>query len=76
VAAEGWRLCLDNVPEGYITVYSGLGNSSPTQLVLAPMRDENKVVQGVIEIACFQKLDEQTLNDLERCGNAIATAIF
>jgi hypothetical protein len=75
VAAEGWRLCLDRVPEGYITVFSGLGNSSPTQLVLAPVKD-NEQVRGVIEIACFQPLNEETLNDIDECAGAIAAAIF
>jgi hypothetical protein len=75
VAAEGWRLCLDRVPEGYINVFSGLGNSSPTQLVLAPVK-ENDEVRGVIEIACFQTLNEQTLKDIDECAGALATAIF
>ena len=75
VAAEGWRLCLDRVPDGYITVFSGLGNSSPTQLVLTPVKS-NEEVKGVIEIACFQPLNEQTLNHIDECAGAIATAIF
>jgi hypothetical protein len=75
VAAEGWRLCLDRVPEGYINVFSGLGNSSPTQLVLAPVKD-NDQVKGVIEIACFQPLNEETLNHIDECAGAIAGAIF
>lgn len=75
VAAEGWRLCLDRVPDGYINVFSGLGNSSPTQLVLAPVK-QNDEVKGVIEIACFQPLNEQTLNHIDECAGAIATAIF
>ena len=76
VAAEGWRLCLDRVPEGYITVFSGLGNSSPTQLVLAPVKDSKDQVRGVIEIACFQPLNQETLNHIDECAGAIAGAIF
>jgi hypothetical protein len=75
VAADGWRLCLDNVPEGYVTVYSGLGNSSPTQLVLIPMKNNGEVT-GVLEIACFQKLNEETLSHIEECAGKIANAIF
>lgn len=75
VAADGWRVCLDNVPDGYISVYSGLGNSSPTQLVIVPIKDDGEV-KGVIEIACFQKLNEPTVNHIEECAHKIANAIF
>lgn len=75
VAVEGTRLCLDSVPAGYITVYSGLGNASPRQLVLTPLKEDNQI-KGVIEIAAFTSLNERTLNDIEECAAAIATAIY
>jgi hypothetical protein len=74
VAAEGNSLYLDDVPKGYITVFSGLGNISPTRLAVVPVMTEGKV-KGVIEIATFSSINEPTLRHLERVGSAIASAI-
>lgn len=75
VAAEGKRLYLDQLPEGYITVVSGLGNSSPKRLALVPVKGENRLA-GVMEIATFSDLNESTLAHLEESAEAIASTIY
>jgi hypothetical protein len=59
VAAEGKPLYLDQLPEGYITVFSGLGNASPRKLALVPIQS------GVIEIATFTDINTSTLKHIE-----------
>jgi len=59
VAAAKERLYLDQLPEGYITVFSGLGNASPRRLALIPIKN------GVIEIATFNEINEATLKYIE-----------
>ena len=59
VAAEGKYLYLDELPEGYITVFSGLGNTTPTRLALVPIQS------GVIEIATFTDINVSTLKHIE-----------
>lgn len=75
VAAEGKRLYLDQLPEGYITVVSGLGNSSPRRLALVPVKAEDRLA-GVLEIATFSDLNESTLAHLEESAEAIASTIY
>lgn len=75
VAAEGKRLYLDQLPEGYITVVSGLGNSSPRRLALVPVKADNRLA-GVMEIATFSDLNESTLVHLEESAGAIASTIY
>lgn len=75
VAAEGKRLYLDQLPEGYITVVSGLGNSSPKRLALVPVRSQDGLA-GVLEIATFSDLNESTLVHLEESVGAIASTIY
>ena len=58
VAKEGKLVNLQSVPEGYIQILSGLGNSSPTNLIIIPLRAEGKT-SGVVEIASFKKFTEQ-----------------
>ncbi|HZY78857.1 MAG TPA: GAF domain-containing protein [Cyclobacteriaceae bacterium] len=72
VAADGKALYLDELPEGYITVFSGLGNASPTRLALVPIRSGERVI-GVIEIATFSDLNKSTLSHLEEAAGKIVT---
>lgn len=54
VAKDKKILCLDNVPEGYIKVVSGLGSSSPRYLIVAPIIHDGKTL-AVLEMAMFEK---------------------
>ncbi len=53
VAKEGKSVNITDVPEGYITIISGLGKSTPKHLVIVPVH-ENDQVTKVIEIASFK----------------------
>ncbi len=71
VARDGRRLCLKEVPGGYMTVRTGLGEATPGSLVILPVRNMNEVL-GVIEIASFKPFtreEEYLLEDVsERLG--------
>ncbi len=54
VAKDKKLLCLDEVPEGYIKIVSGLGSSSPHYLIVAPIVHNDKTV-AVLEMAMFDK---------------------
>ena len=61
VAKEKKKINIDDVPEGYITIISGLGASSPNHLVILPILEKNEVV-FVVEIASFKELSESDEN--------------
>lgn len=66
VAKEGKTININSIPEGYITIISGLGSASPNHLIVIPLLFENHV-HGVLELASFKKItkaDEQFLNEL------------
>ncbi|MCR5455628.1 MAG: hypothetical protein K6F33_11635 [Bacteroidales bacterium] len=54
VAKDKRILCLDEVPEGYIKIVSGLGTSSPHYLIVAPIVHDGKTL-AVLEMAMFDK---------------------
>ncbi len=56
VAKDQKLLFLDNVPEGYIQIVSGLGTSSPKYLIVAPIIHDGKTL-AVLEMAMFEKPD-------------------
>jgi hypothetical protein len=57
VAKEANMLNLAAVPEGYITVLSGLGAAAPSQLLICPVV-ANGEVEGIVEIASFKTLGQ------------------
>ena len=54
-------LRLNKIPENYVTILSGLGESSPNSLLFAPLVYEGKTV-GLIELAAFKNFDRSTEN--------------
>jgi putative methionine-R-sulfoxide reductase with GAF domain len=61
-------LNIKNVPKGYITVKTGLGESSPTSLLIVPFADNDKAY-GFMELASFHEfsnLDEAGLADISK----------
>jgi len=70
-AASGKSLYLDEVPEGYITIVSGLGTASPRYLLIVPARNGGEV-KGVIEIATFSPLHSAQRNRAEEMVQLLA----
>ncbi len=63
-AASGTTLYLDEVPEGYISIVSGLGTASPRYLMIIPIR-KGQEIKGVVEIATFSPLQESQRKQVE-----------
>jgi putative methionine-R-sulfoxide reductase with GAF domain len=55
VAKSQTTIIIDQLNEGQVTIFSGLGKSSPRSIIIAPIV-KDKLTVGVIEIATFQKL--------------------
>ncbi|MFI6601725.1 HAMP domain-containing protein [Nonomuraea sp. NPDC050536] len=62
-AAEGRHIILDDVPPRYITIDSGLSQSTPAQIVVLPILFESRVL-GVLELASFTPFGEVHLDFL------------
>ncbi|MGE0077886.1 MAG: GAF domain-containing protein [Bacteroidales bacterium] len=59
VAKNKTVLNLDKVPDGYITILSGLGKGSPKHLLIVPIIDSNSETIGIIELASFKAYSSQ-----------------
>jgi len=72
VAKQGELICLDNIPEGYITVASGLGSATPSNMIIFPIiRKKDKYVIGVIEIASFKAFEQHDVKLFKNIGEEI-----
>lgn len=65
---------VSNVPDGYVTVGSGLGEGKPRNLVICPMRADN-ITYAVLELGFLGPVDHRTELLLERVSESVATAV-
>ncbi|MBQ9471481.1 MAG: GAF domain-containing protein [Bacteroidales bacterium] len=61
VAKNQQTLRLDRLPEGYSCIKSGLGQSSPTSLLIVPVLDVQGSTIGIIELSSFKPLPSEHL---------------
>jgi methyl-accepting chemotaxis protein len=73
-AASGKSLYLDDVPEGYITIVSGLGTAFPRYLLIVPIK-KGEEVQGVLEMATFSPLPDAQRSRIEEMVQVLAEKI-
>lgn len=73
-AAEGKTLYVDDIPDGYIKIISGLGSASPRYLLIVPLKAENETL-GVIEIASFTDFSEDRRKFVEEAVQLLEKSI-
>lgn len=66
---------LNNIPDHYMTIASGLGKSTPRQLVFVPVKNQDEVV-GLIEFATFEPLSDKQNIALEGISKKVADVII
>jgi CHASE3 domain sensor protein/putative methionine-R-sulfoxide reductase with GAF domain len=71
---EKETIMLTKIPEGYISITSGLGGASPTCLIIVPMKSNGKV-EAILEMASFNKFEPHEIEFLEKAGEVIASSI-
>ena len=67
-------LKIDDLPEDYALLGSGLGNASMSHLTLIPIIYENKV-EGVIELISFEEIEEYKVKLIEAICTTLGAAI-
>ncbi|MCG8311507.1 MAG: GAF domain-containing protein [Cytophagales bacterium] len=65
---------ITNIPEEYVSITSGLGDTNPTTLLIVPLLINEEVV-GVIEIASLKPFEKHQIEFLERLAETIASSI-
>jgi PAS domain S-box-containing protein len=73
-ALEQKIIHLKNVPDTYITVTSGLGESNPNSLLIVPMQYEDQIY-GVLEFASFGKFEPNHIALVEKTAESVAATL-
>jgi putative methionine-R-sulfoxide reductase with GAF domain/preprotein translocase subunit SecG len=73
-ASNGNTLYVDDVPDGYVKIVSGLGSASPRYLLIVALKSQNQIL-GIIELASFTPINEDQRKFVEEAAQHIAEKI-
>jgi methyl-accepting chemotaxis protein len=73
-AAAAKTVYIDEIPQGYVKIISGLGSASPRSLLIVSVKQHEKVL-GMMEIASFTELTEQQRKFADEAAQLIAQKI-
>jgi hypothetical protein len=71
---EGEYIYITEIPQNYVQITSGLGESTPSSLIIIPLK-VNDIIEGIIELASFKTFQPYEIEFLEKTGESIASFI-
>jgi GAF domain-containing protein len=71
---EKKTIMLTEIPQNYTYITSGLGDATPTCLIIVPLI-VNEKIYGVMELAAFAVFEKYKVEFLEKIGETLASAI-
>jgi putative methionine-R-sulfoxide reductase with GAF domain len=72
---EGETTVLNQVPEGYLKITSGLGDATPRHVVIVPLKYDRHTL-AIVELASFSPYDTHHVSFIEKSGEFLASAIL
>ena len=65
----------EDIPDEYVTIKSGLGNSNPTAILITPIKKDERIL-GVIELASFNEIEPHQIEFVSKIAENTATVIL
>ena len=78
LAGQAWQemdaIYITDVPQNYIKITSGLGDSNPTSILIMPLLVNDQIF-GVLEIASFSKMADFEIDFVKKVAESIASTV-
>jgi PAS domain S-box-containing protein len=74
-ALEKEKIYIDEIPEAYSDVISGVGRTKPRCVLLVPMKIEEEIF-GILELASFRTLEQHELDFVDQLAESIASTLL
>ena len=74
VIRSGQRVSIADVPDGYLTMGSSLGQVKPTFLMIAPMKVDGEV-NGLLEMGFTEPMTDDQIEFLDRISEPVGVAV-
>ncbi|MBI9053038.1 MAG: GAF domain-containing protein [Bacteroidales bacterium] len=71
---EQKTIYMTELPENYVNITSGLGQSIPNALLIVPLKVNDEIF-GVVELAGFNEFEDHVVKFVEEVGESIASTI-
>lgn len=71
---EAEPIIMTDIPAGYVSITSGLGDATPNCLIIFPL-EHNDQVEAIIEIASFKVFDSFAMEFMSSASKTIASSI-
>ena len=69
---EGDTKLITDIPQDYLHITSGLGQTNPKSLLIVPIKTDERI-EGIIEIASLREYEPYQIEFIERLSRRIAT---
>ncbi len=73
-AVEKSTVYLEDIPDGYLNINSGLGGANPRSLLIVPLKIDAQIF-GVLEMASFNKMQKHEIEFVEKVTESISSTL-
>ncbi len=71
---EGQTIYLKKVPQNYMSITSGLGDTNPGSILVVPLKTNDRI-EGVLELASLRPFEPYEIEFIEKLGEMLASSV-